>query len=76
MGLDKKYTNERWKKITTDAHNRLNIYYYNAKKHYLETGQMPEFKKSNQISAEIIKYILDNYEPRCSRTNGILSMSK
>jgi hypothetical protein len=76
LGLDKQYNSDRWKKIITDAHNRLNIYYYNAKKHYLETGQMPEFKKSNQISAEIIKYILDNYEPRCSRTNGILSMSK
>jgi hypothetical protein len=76
LGLDTKYTDSRWKKIITDAHNRLNIYYYNAKKHYLETGQMPEFRKSNQVSAEIIKYILDNYEPRCSRVNGILAMSK
>jgi hypothetical protein len=76
LGLDTKYTDSRWKKIVTDAHNRLNIYYYNAKKHYLETGQMPEFRKSNQVSAEIIKYILDNYEPRCSRVNGILAMSK
>jgi predicted component of type VI protein secretion system len=42
----------------------------------LETGQMPEFRKSNQVSAEIIKYILDNYEPRCSRTNGILAMAR
>jgi hypothetical protein len=76
LGLDTKYTDARWKKIVTDAHNRLNIYYYNAKKYYLETGQMPEFRKSNQVSAEIIKYILDNYEPRCSRTNGILAMSR
>ena len=63
LGLDTKYTDARWKKIITDAHNRLNIYYYNAKKHYLETGQMPEFKKSNQISAELVKYVLENYEP-------------
>ena len=76
LSLDYKYTDARWKKIVTDAHNRLNIYYYNAKKHYLETGQMPEFRKSNQISAEIIKYILDNYEPRCSRSNGILAMAR
>jgi hypothetical protein len=76
LGLNKKHSSDRWKKIITDAHNRLNIYYYNAKKHYLETGQMPEFRKSNQVSAEIIKYILDNYEPRCSRTNGILAMSR
>jgi hypothetical protein len=76
LGLDKKHDSDRWKKIVTDAHNRLNIYYYNAKKYYLETGQMPEFRKSNQVSAEIIKYILDNYEPRCSRTNGILAMSR
>ena len=76
LGLDKKHDSDRWKKIVTDAHNRLNIYYFNAKKHYLETGQMPEFRKSNQISAEIIKYILDNYEPRCSRTNGILAMAR
>jgi hypothetical protein len=76
LGLDKKHDSDRWKKIVTDAHNRLNIYYYNAKKHYLETGKMPEFRKSNQVSAEIIKYILDNYEPRCNRVNGILAMSK
>jgi hypothetical protein len=76
LGLDTEYTDARWKKIVTDAHNRLNIYYYNAKKHYLETGEMPKFKKANQISAEIIKYILENYEPRCSRKNGILAMAK
>ena len=75
LGLDTKYTDARWKKIITDAHNRLDIYYFNAKKYYLETGEMPKFKKSNQVSAEIIKYILDNYEPRCNRTNGILAMS-
>jgi hypothetical protein len=76
LGLNKKYTGDRWKKIITDAHNRLNIYYFNAKKHYLETGKMPEFRKSNQVSAETIKYILENYEPRCSRVNGILAMAK
>ena len=76
LGLDKEYTDARWKKIITDAHNRLNIYYYSAKKHYLETGEMPKFKKANQISAEMIKYVLDNYQPRCSRKNGVVAMAK
>jgi hypothetical protein len=74
MGLDKKYTDDRWKKIITDAHNRLNIYYYNAKKYYLETGEMPEFKKYNQISADMVKYVLDNYEPK-HKGRGILALS-
>jgi hypothetical protein len=74
MGLDKKYTDARWKKIITDAHNRLNIYYYNAKKYYLETGEMPEFKKYNQISADMVKYVLDNYEPK-HKGRGILALS-
>lgn len=76
LGLDKQYTDARWKKIVTDAHNRLNIYYYNAKKYYIETGQMPEFKKSNQVSAELIKYILENYKPGCNRDGGVIAMSR
>jgi hypothetical protein len=76
LGLDTKYTDARWKKIVTDAHNRLNIYYYNAKRYYIETGKMPEFKKSNQVSAELIKYILENYKPGCNRDGGIIAMSR
>lgn len=76
LGLDKRYTDARWKKIITDAHNRLNIYYYNAKRHYLETGKMPEFKKSNQISAELVKYIIENYIPGCEKKGGVLAMAR
>lgn len=76
LGLDKEYTGDRWKKIVTDAHNRLNLYYYNAKNHYLETGEMPKFKKANQVSAEMIKYILENYEGRCTVKGGVLAMAK
>lgn len=75
LGLDKQYTDARWKKIVTDAHNRLNIYYYNAKKHYIETGQMPEFKKSNQISAELVKYVLENYEPNY-KVGGLIKLCR
>ena len=76
LGLDKEYTGDRWKKIITDAHNRLNLYYYGAKKHYLETGEMPKFKKANQISAEIVKYVLENYAGRCTVKGGVLAMAK
>lgn len=76
LDLNLEYTDARWKKIITDAHNRLNIYYYHAKKHYLETGQMPVFKKFNTLNAETVKYILDNYHPTGGRNDGALGIAK
>ena len=76
LGLDKQYTDARYKKIITDAHNRLNVYYYNAKKHYLETGQMPVFRKSNTLTADTIQYILDNYTPIKGRHDGAVGLAK
>ena len=37
---------------------------------------MPKFKKANQISADMVKYILDNYAGRCTVKGGVLAMAK
>lgn len=76
LGLDLEYTDARYKKIITDAHNRLNIYYYNAKEHYMKTGEMPVFKKFNTLTADTIKYILDNYTPVKGRHDGAVGLAK
>ena len=76
LDLHLEYTDARWKKIITDAHNRLNIYYYNAKRHYLETGEIPKFVKSNIINADVVKYVLENYKPEKGRADGLLGLAK
>jgi len=78
IGLDKVYTPDRWKKIVTDAHHRLNVYYYEAKKHYLETGEMPKFRKYNKLTRTQVKFILDEFRHTMSagdRKNGVNALA-
>lgn len=74
IGLDKYYTPDRCKKIITDAHNRLNVYYYEAKKYYMETGEMPKFRKYDKLTRAQVKFILDEYKDTMKlsdRKNGV-----
>jgi hypothetical protein len=78
VGLDKVYTADRWKKIVTDAHHRLNVYYYEAKKHYMETGEMPKFRKYNKLSRAQVQFILDEFRHTMSpgdRKNGVNALA-
>jgi hypothetical protein len=74
IGLDKVHTPDRCKKIITDAHNRLNVYYYEAKKYYMETGEMPKFRKYDKLTRAQVKFILDEYKDTMKlsdRKNGV-----
>jgi hypothetical protein len=78
VGLDKVYTPDRWKKIVTDAHHRLNVYYYEAKKYYLETGEMPKFRKYNKLTRAQVLYILDEFRHNIlpSNRHGVNDLAK
>lgn len=78
VGLDKVYSPERWKKVITDAHHRLNVYYYEAKKHYLETGEMPKFRKYNKLTRAQVLYILDEFRHNIlpSNRHGVNDLAK
>jgi len=78
VGLDKVYSPDRWKKIVTDAHHRLNVYYYEAKKHYLETGEMPKFRKYNKLTRAQVLYILDEFRHNIlpSNRHGVNDLAK
>ena len=74
IGLDKTHNPDRWKKLITDAHHRLNVYYYEAKEHYLETGEMPKFKKYNKLTKTQVEFILNEFRHTMShadRRNGV-----
>jgi hypothetical protein len=79
IGLDKTYSPERWKKVITDAHHRLNVYYYEAKQYYLETGEMPKFRKYNKLTKTQVQFILDEFRQTMNpsdRKNGVNSLAK
>ena len=79
VGLDKIYSPERWKKIVTDAHHRLNVYYYEAKKYYMETGEMPKFRKYDKLTKRQVQFILDEYKHTITtgdRKNGVNNLAK
>lgn len=79
IGLDTIYDDARWKKIITDAHHRLNVYYYEAKQYYLETGEMPKFRKYNRLTREQVRFILDEFRKNIApsdRKNGVNALAK
>ena len=79
IGLDKTHHPDRWKKLITDAHHRLNVYYYEARDYYLETGEMPKFKKYNKLTRSQVQFILDEFRQTMShadRKTGVNALAK